>query len=321
MVPSLSSSHRTKVYNPKTFILHAALLHQGFPHCAISPTAASRRSLGRVSVPMWPFNLSVRLPIVALVGRYPANWLIGRESISQRIAPLISRPCGQEISCGISVLFKTLSPSERQVTHVLLTRPPLSNKTSIRKLPSSYSVRLACVRHAASVRPEPGSNSLKYCIESPLRAFQSYLRAFVALSVHLRVFAFFEKLCLLSFSYQSPDTQSHYGYFLNRSLFNFQGSASVPLIEERALHFITLSCVCQALFSSLFWDSLDIVSLSRCSVKIFFRLSRRLDYNTTPFPACQRFFSNFSNIFSFSFLTPAILSRNRGFMQNFIALF
>ena len=71
MVPSLSSSHRTKVYNPKTFILHAALLHQGFPHCAISPTAASRRSLGRVSVPMWPFILSDRLLIVALVGLYP----------------------------------------------------------------------------------------------------------------------------------------------------------------------------------------------------------------------------------------------------------
>ena len=113
------------VYNPKTFFPHAALLHQGFPHCAISPTAASRRSLGRVSVPMWPFNLSVRLPIVALVGRYPANWLIGRESISQRIAPLISSPCEEKISCGISVLFKTLSPSERQVTHALLTRPPL----------------------------------------------------------------------------------------------------------------------------------------------------------------------------------------------------
>ena len=187
MVPSLSSSHRTKVYNPKTFILHAALLHQGFPHCAISPTAASRRSLGRASVPMWPFNLSVRLPIVALVGRYPANWLIGRESISQRIAPLISQPCGHEMSCGISVLFKTLSPSERQVTHVLLTRPPLSKSASIRKLPPNYSVRLACVRHAASVRPEPGSNSLKYCIESPLRAFQAYLRAFAALFVHLRV--------------------------------------------------------------------------------------------------------------------------------------
>ena len=78
------SSLIKEVYNPKTFILHAALLRQGCPHCAISPTAASRRSLGRVSVPMWPFNLSVRLPIVALVGRYLTNKLIGRESILER---------------------------------------------------------------------------------------------------------------------------------------------------------------------------------------------------------------------------------------------
>ena len=40
-----NSSLRTEVYNPKTVFLHAALLHQGFPHCAIFPTAASRRSL------------------------------------------------------------------------------------------------------------------------------------------------------------------------------------------------------------------------------------------------------------------------------------
>ena len=80
----LGSSPIKGVYNPKTVILHAALLRQGFPHCAISPTAASRRSLGRVSVPMWPFNLSVRLPIVALVGRYPANQLIRRGSILHR---------------------------------------------------------------------------------------------------------------------------------------------------------------------------------------------------------------------------------------------
>ena len=72
-----------------------------------------------------PFNLSVRLPIVGLVGCYPANYLIGREPIFQRIAPLIIEPCGSIISCGISVLFKTLSPSERQVAHALLTRPPL----------------------------------------------------------------------------------------------------------------------------------------------------------------------------------------------------
>ena len=38
---------------------------------------------------------------------------------------------------------------------------------------SRKSVRLACVRHAASVRPEPGSNSLKYDIKTALRPFQS----------------------------------------------------------------------------------------------------------------------------------------------------
>ena len=62
-----------EVYNPKTFIPHAALLRQGFAHCARFPTAASRRSLGRVSVPVWLINLSDRLPIVALVGHYLTN--------------------------------------------------------------------------------------------------------------------------------------------------------------------------------------------------------------------------------------------------------
>ncbi len=63
----------TGVYNPKAFIPHAASLRQAFAHCGKFPTAASRRSLGRVSVPVWPTTLSGRLPIVALVGHYPAN--------------------------------------------------------------------------------------------------------------------------------------------------------------------------------------------------------------------------------------------------------
>ena len=84
MVPSLPSSHRTEVYEPKPFFPHAALLGQAFAHCPIFPTAASRRSLGRISVPMWPFNLSVRLLIVDLVSRYLTNYLIRRESILKR---------------------------------------------------------------------------------------------------------------------------------------------------------------------------------------------------------------------------------------------
>ena len=67
------SSLATVLYDPKTFITHAALLRQAFAHCARFPTAASRRSLDRVSVPVWLIILSDQLPVVALVGRYPAN--------------------------------------------------------------------------------------------------------------------------------------------------------------------------------------------------------------------------------------------------------
>src|SRR3954453_19004726 len=54
---------------------------------------------------------------------------------------------------GISSRFRGLSPSEGQIAHVLLTRSPLVYSRR------SLTARLACVKHAASVRPEPGSNS------------------------------------------------------------------------------------------------------------------------------------------------------------------
>ncbi len=73
IVPSATSSLPTELYDPKTFITHAASLDQGFPHCPIFPTAASRRSLGRVSVPVWLIILSDQLPVLALVGRYLTN--------------------------------------------------------------------------------------------------------------------------------------------------------------------------------------------------------------------------------------------------------
>ncbi len=71
-VTSLSSLLKV-LYNPKAFFTHAALLDQAFAHCPIFPTAASRRSLGRVSVPVWLIILSNQLRIVALVGLYPTN--------------------------------------------------------------------------------------------------------------------------------------------------------------------------------------------------------------------------------------------------------
>ena len=83
-----SYSQMTGVYNPKTVILHAALHHQGFPHCELFSTAATRRCLDRVSVPVCLIVLSDQVPVVALVSRYLTNKLIGREPIPQR------QPCG-----------------------------------------------------------------------------------------------------------------------------------------------------------------------------------------------------------------------------------
>ena len=132
MVPSFFSSHRTEVYNPKAFFPHAALLGQSFLHCPIFPTAASRRSLDRVSVPVWPVALSGRLPIVDLVSRYLTNSLMGREPILHRISPFTAARCRAVVLCGISSRFRLLSPFAGQVAHALLTRPPLSH---LRPLP------------------------------------------------------------------------------------------------------------------------------------------------------------------------------------------
>ena len=67
------SSLPTELYDPKAFITHAAWLGQAFAHCPIFPTAASRRSLGRVSVPVWLIILSDQLPVLALVSHYLTN--------------------------------------------------------------------------------------------------------------------------------------------------------------------------------------------------------------------------------------------------------
>ena len=57
----------------RAVFLHAAWLDQALAHCPIFLTAASRRSLVRVSVPVWGIPLSGPLPIAALVRRYRTN--------------------------------------------------------------------------------------------------------------------------------------------------------------------------------------------------------------------------------------------------------
>ena len=79
------SFQATELYNQKAFITHAALLRQGCPHCAKFLTAASRRSLGRVPVPVWLIILSDQLDIVDnMVGHYPTINLMSRRLIPKR---------------------------------------------------------------------------------------------------------------------------------------------------------------------------------------------------------------------------------------------
>ena len=73
MLESNLSSLAKELYNPKAFFTHAEWLDQACAHCPKFPTAASRRSLDRVSVPVWLVVLSDQLLIDALVGLYPTN--------------------------------------------------------------------------------------------------------------------------------------------------------------------------------------------------------------------------------------------------------
>lgn len=130
-------------------------LRQAFAHCGRFLAAASRRSLGRVSVPVWPITLSGRLLIVALVSHYLTNKLISRRLLYMRYrntfiiySPLyITYPALPNVSTGYSSHIGRLPTCYSPVRHSLFVA---SNKNT---------VRLACLKRTASVRSEPGSNS------------------------------------------------------------------------------------------------------------------------------------------------------------------
>ncbi len=155
-IPSGTYSSLIKgLYNLPAFIVHAASLRQGSPHCGIFLAAASRRSLGRISVPMCPFTLSGRIPVIALVGLFPANKLMGRGPF-----PLRSRSSFHELpsrspSHPVLPCVSTGCPRQEGALPTCYSPVRRSHKEASSLIPA----RLACLRRAASVRSEPGSNS------------------------------------------------------------------------------------------------------------------------------------------------------------------
>ena len=129
------------------------MLRQAFAHCAIFLAAATRRYLVRVSVPVWGVTLSRPLPVSALVSHYLTNKLMGRRPLPERR--------------GFSYYFLSVITSGVLAT-VSSGCPPLRGRSPTCYSPVRHShlqtnpkdpVRLACIRHTASVHPEPGSNS------------------------------------------------------------------------------------------------------------------------------------------------------------------
>src|SRR5699024_4696070 len=111
-----------------------------------------------------------------------------------------------EILSGISTGFPELSQAYRQVTHVILTHPPLIPQTSTRRFQSASCARLACIRHTASVRPEPRSNSpykmVCFMFSSPIQTLRfkiKILTRFIHVEcINVRVYLL-DIYCLLSF--------------------------------------------------------------------------------------------------------------------------
>ena len=102
---------------------------------------------------MWPVALSGRLPVEALVGRCPANKLIGRDPIPCRRS-LPTPPCDDAEHRALPSVSRSYSRARgRSVTHYSPVRR--SHPEPKPRDPA----RLACVKHAASARPEPESNS------------------------------------------------------------------------------------------------------------------------------------------------------------------
>ena len=165
----------------RTFFLHAAWLDQISIHCPIFLTAASRRSLDRVSVPVWGTFLSEPLDIVAMVSRYLTIQLMSREPIYNHLSfNYLKMPLNNPME------YQTKFPWIILLLQVCCSR--VTHPSAGRRHKYCYSPaapRLACVKPAASVHPEPGSNSSLYISFYNSLALSCNSSYFFSYTIHL----------------------------------------------------------------------------------------------------------------------------------------
>ena len=118
------SSPAKELYNLSAFFIHAASLRQTSVHCGIFLAAASRRSLGRISVPMChPLRPDTHHRLGGPLPPQQANGTQAHPRAEPWLLSLFRH--SRSASSGITRYFYRLSPSRGQVTHALLTSPPL----------------------------------------------------------------------------------------------------------------------------------------------------------------------------------------------------
>ena len=165
-VPSFQGCIRTSLFFPLNRSLQSEDLHpprgvaaSGFrplrkiPHCCLPEESGPCLS---PSVADHPLRSATHRSLGEPLPHHQANgaWTPLQAPACKQRPALICEAEASRMLCGISPPFGGLSPTSGQVTHVLLTRLPLYSPPE-----GSFLVRLACVKHAASVRSEPGSNS------------------------------------------------------------------------------------------------------------------------------------------------------------------
>ena len=140
-----------------------------------------------------------------------------------------------------------------QVAHALLTRPPLSHNRFIPEgNPWSCFVRLACVKHAASVHPEPGSNSHVIMFVRPkfslakLTVLLNYCLTVFFLTVFTVLKKFFTQILFESFKVIS--LFSYQGSFNTDLLCSVSDSNVFASLHQQLLHYIIVFISCQVLF-------------------------------------------------------------------------
>ena len=201
--------------------------------------------------------------------------------------------------CGISSRFQLLSPCTGQVTHALLTRPPLSlqNINSEEDQLSSF-VRLACVRHAASVHPEPGSNSQIKCLRCQIKVQNHWFFSCLYCLFRFWTFVLFHGLSCRHHSQENP----------NEIWINVQGCSVIQLsrfrFHTKAFIFYHIDFYLSRTFFKFFqllFRSYLTFFFYLFQKKLFFYVVQLL-YLITHVLSCQELFS-FIWRFSFQFLS------------------